>query len=74
MLTLPIRYLGMKATRPGQRPVVLVGHLAADVALKVLEEHKPEFARQVVVGKGLLLMMVELLYLREFMFVCKTNL
>lgn len=55
MLTLSVRYFGMKTTRPGKRPVVLVGHMTADVALKVFEENEPEFARQVVVGKRLLL-------------------
>lgn len=44
MLTLSVRYFGMESTWPGQRPVVLVGHMATDVSLEVLEKDEPPFA------------------------------
>lgn len=54
MLTLSVWYLGMKATWPGEWPLVLVGHVTTHVALEVLEQDKPKLTRQVVVGQGLL--------------------
>lgn len=54
-LTFTIRDFGMEATRPRQRPLVLVGHLAPDVALEIAKYEEPIFAAQIVAGTVLLL-------------------
>lgn len=53
-LTLTIGYLGMEASRPRQRPLVLVGNLSAHVTLKVFIEEIPYFFGQIV-GRSRLL-------------------